>query len=74
MYMSAVPFEKFGLPNFPKESFVSMASGIQYAIYKGMVYPLVVLAGLIFMAKKNKNGEETEKSATATDQGETHES
>jgi len=70
MYMSAVPFEKFGLPSFPKESFVSMASGIQYAIYKGMVYPLVVLAGLIFMAKKNKNSEEAEQSASTHDQGE----
>jgi Fe-S-cluster-containing dehydrogenase component len=74
MYMSAVPFEKFGLPTFPKESFVSMASGIQYAIYKGMVYPLVVLAGLVFMVKKNKNGEETGKPETKTAKGESHES
>jgi hypothetical protein len=70
MYMSAVPFEKFGLPSFPKESFVSMASGIQYAIYKGMVYPLVVLAGLIFMANKHKNSDEAEESASSHDQGE----
>jgi len=70
MYMSAVPFERFGLPGFPKESFVSMASGIQYAIYKGMVYPLVVLAGLIFMANKHKNSDETEQSASSHDQGE----
>jgi len=70
MYMSAVPFEMFGLPSFPKESFVSMASGIQYAIYKGMVYPLVVLAGLIFMANKNKNSDEAEESASSHDEGE----
>lgn len=61
MYMSAVGFDKFGLPAYPKESFVSMSSGIQYAIYKGMVYPLVVLAGLVFMVKKNKQ-QEDEKS------------
>lgn len=74
MYMSAVPFEKFGLPTFPKESFVSMASGIQYAIYKGMVYPLVVLAGLVFMVKKNKNAEEQEKiEKKETVKGDTHE-
>lgn len=70
MYMSAVPFERFGLPSFPKESFVSMASGIQYAIYKGMVYPLVVLAGLIFLANKNKSSDEAEQSASSHDQGE----
>lgn len=66
MYMAAVPFEKFGLPSFPKESFVSMASGIQYAIYKGMVYPLVVLAGLVFMVKKNKHSEEQEQTKSAS--------
>ncbi|WP_035245169.1 hydrogenase 2 operon protein HybA [Desulfogranum mediterraneum] len=73
MYMSAVPFERFGLPSFPKESFVSMASGIQYAIYKGMVYPLVVLAGLVFMVKKNKNSEEADENTPPTDQGAHHE-
>jgi Fe-S-cluster-containing dehydrogenase component len=55
MYMAGVPFENFGLPDFPEESFVEKASGIQFAIYKGMVYPLVVLAGLLFMVKRNKN-------------------
>lgn len=73
MCMSAVPFKKFGLPTFPKESFVSMASGIQYAIYKGMVYPLVVLAGLIFMVKKNKNNGSSESSETKIAKGESHE-
>lgn len=74
MYMSAVPYEKFGLPAFPKESFVSMASGIQYAIYKGMVYPLVVLAALVFMVKKNKNVEDAESSKTSIgSKGESHE-
>ncbi len=73
MYMSAVPFEKLGLPTFPKESFVSMASGIQYAIYKGMVYPLVVLVGLIVMAKKNKNEKESDQSASTPVKEETHE-
>jgi len=62
MYMSAVGFDKFALPAYPKESFVSMSSGIQYAIYKGMVYPLVVLAGLVFMVKKNKQ-QDAEKTA-----------
>ena len=70
MYMAAVPFEKLGLPSFPKQSFVSMASGIQYAIYKGMVYPLVVLAGLIFMANKNKKSNEEKQSTSTHDQGE----
>ena len=70
MYMSAVGFDKFALPAFPKESFVSMSSGIQYAIYKGMVYPLVVLAGLVFMVKKNTQQEETKNAEKAKDKKE----
>ncbi len=74
MYMSAIPFDKFGLPDFPKESFVSMASGIQYAIYKGMVYPLVVLAGLVYMVKKQKKSEtEDSTGQSATGKGGHHE-
>ncbi|MDO5675707.1 MAG: hydrogenase 2 operon protein HybA [bacterium] len=81
MYLSAVPFENFGLDAFPKESFVSMSSGIQYAIYKGMVYPLVVLAALMFMVKKNKHGETPDANLPApkrdqdllTQRGEDHE-
>ena len=82
MYLSAVPFEKFGLDAFPKESFVSMSSGIQYAIYKGMVYPLVVLAALIFMVQKNKqaeaahakpDAEQPAQDQPSTRQGENHE-
>jgi len=72
MYMSAVEYTKFGLPAFPKESFVSMASGIQYAIYKGMVYPLVVLAGLIFMVKKNKAADGNTENQENTGSGEVH--
>ncbi len=82
MYLSAVPFEKFGLDAFPKESFVSMSSGIQYAIYKGMVYPLVVLAALIFMVQKNKqveaahakpDADQPAQDQPSTRQGENHE-
>lgn len=68
MYLSAVPFEHFGLEAFPKESFAAMSSGIQYAIYKGMVYPLVVLAALMFMVKKNKHADEAEGEGSGTAQ------
>lgn len=71
MYMAAVPFDKLGMPPFPKESFVSMASGIQYAIYKGMVYPIVVLAGLIYMVKKQ--GKEESEGTGSQPKGGRHE-
>ena len=47
LHLAGVPFEKLGFPDLPNESYASISDGIQYAIYKGMVYPLVVLAGLV---------------------------
>ncbi len=57
LMLAGVPFDKLGLPVLPDRSFVSMADGIQYAIYKGMVYPLIVLGGLIYMVG-NQNKED----------------
>ncbi|MBU0484899.1 MAG: hydrogenase 2 operon protein HybA [Proteobacteria bacterium] len=52
LMLSGVPFDKLGLPELPDRSYAALSDGIQYAIYKGMVYPIVVLAGLIYMARK----------------------
>lgn len=49
-YLASVPFEKLGLPKLPKTSFAAVSEGIQTTIYKGMIAPLVALAGLIFFA------------------------
>ena len=52
LLLSGVPFVNLGLPELPEQSFVEVADGIQYAIYKGMVYPLVLLGGLIYIIRK----------------------
>ncbi len=52
LLLSGVPFISLGLPELPEQSFVDVADGIQYAIYKGMVYPLVLLGGLIYIIRK----------------------
>ena len=54
LFLAGVPFDKLGLPVLPEESFVAVADGIQYAIYKGAVYPLVLLGGLIYMVRKRE--------------------
>jgi hypothetical protein len=59
MFMSAVSFDKFALPDFPDKSFASTSNSIQGAIYTGMIFPLAVLAGLMFIVKKNTQQEET---------------
>jgi Fe-S-cluster-containing dehydrogenase component len=60
LHLAGVPFEKLGFPDLPDESYASISDGIQYAIYKGMVYPLVVLAGLIYMVNKRDDGDKEE--------------
>ncbi len=57
LVMAGVPFDLLGLPELPEDSFVKVADGIQYAIYKGMVYPLVVLGALVYLVRKSGNGE-----------------
>lgn len=58
LMLAGVPFAKLGLPGLPEESFVDLANGIQYAIYKGLVYPIVVLGGLIYLVQKGGKGKE----------------
>ena len=54
LVMAGVPFAKLGLPELPDESYVELADAIQYAIYKGMFYPVLVLGGLIYMIRKGE--------------------
>ena len=67
LLLAGVPFDKLGLPDLPEKSYASVADAIQYAIYKGMVYPLVVLAGLVYVIRKR---EETGSTTGPDDSGE----
>ncbi|MFZ5776428.1 MAG: hydrogenase 2 operon protein HybA [Thermodesulfobacteriota bacterium] len=58
LYLAGVPFSRLGLPELPADSYVALADGIQYAIYKGMVYPLVVLGGLIYIIRNREEHKE----------------
>ena len=58
--LSAVPFEKLGLPALLDRSFASVSETIQHTLYKGLIGPAVLLAGLAFAAFRTHraNGEE----------------
>jgi len=61
--LAGVSFTKLGLPELPDEAFVRLADGIQYAIYKGMAYPLALLGALIYMIRKGDGtSDNTDKS------------
>jgi Fe-S-cluster-containing dehydrogenase component len=51
--LSAVPFEKVGMPNLPPEAAAAHSENIQHALYGGLVMPLAVLGAMTFVAKRN---------------------
>ena len=53
LHMSAVPFEKLGKPALAERSNASIAETYSETVYKGMVAPIALLAGLAFIAKRN---------------------
>lgn len=60
LLLAGVPFTNLGLPELPDEGFVRLADGIQYAIYKGMAYPIMLLGALVYMIRKGDNGDKKE--------------
>lgn len=62
LYVSAVPFDKLGLPygNVPDHPYASETEGIQHFLYKGMIAPMVVLAGLVALAWRNARKQDHE--------------
>lgn len=59
LMLAAVPFEKLGMPALDEQSDAAFSENIQHTVYKGMIGPGVLLAGLLFAAYKNthKNDE-----------------
>ncbi|MDP3616476.1 MAG: hydrogenase 2 operon protein HybA, partial [Rhodoferax sp.] len=56
--LSAVTFEKVGMPDLPPKSSAATSETIQHTLYGGLVMPLVVLGALSFIAKKNVHDED----------------
>jgi Fe-S-cluster-containing dehydrogenase component len=51
--LSAVDFEKVGMPNLPPQSSAATSESIQHGLYGGMIMPIAVLGALTFVAKRN---------------------
>jgi Fe-S-cluster-containing dehydrogenase component len=50
--LSAVSFEKLGMPVLPKKSFVATSETIQHTLYKGMMAPAALFACLLFLVHR----------------------
>jgi len=53
LYLAGIPFEKLGLPALEERSDAQRSETIQHTIYKGMIAPIVLLGGLIYVVHKN---------------------
>ncbi len=60
LVLAGVPFEKLDLPNIPERSFASISETIQHTVYKGMVAPLALLGGLMFVSHRRLGKEDEE--------------
>ena len=46
--LSAIPFDKLGMPSLPDYSKASKSEGLQHTLYRGLIAPLVLLGGLVY--------------------------
>lgn len=51
--LSAVNFQKVGMPDLPPKSSAATSETIQHTLYGGMIMPIAVLAGLTWVARRN---------------------
>jgi Fe-S-cluster-containing dehydrogenase component len=54
LYLSAVPFDKLGLPELSSESVPALSETIQHGIYKGFIAPVALYLALGFTVLKNR--------------------
>lgn len=59
--LSGVPFDRIGMPDLPERSFAADSETVQHTLYKGMVGPAVILAGLVAVVRRNKKKQDEEE-------------
>ncbi len=52
MILAGVEFDKLGLPDVRRQSYVSDLEGVSKGLYKYVVYPVAALGGLVYLVKK----------------------
>ncbi|MCF7808763.1 MAG: hydrogenase 2 operon protein HybA [Candidatus Marinimicrobia bacterium] len=60
LMLSAVPFEKLGLPKPGFSSAAARSENISHTLYKGMIAPIALLGGLVFAAHRSSKSLESE--------------
>jgi Fe-S-cluster-containing dehydrogenase component len=60
-YLTGVPHEKLGLPKLPDYSTAAVSEGVQHTLYKGLIAPVVLLGGLVVLARRSAKAEDEPK-------------
>ena len=70
IYLSAVPFDKLGLPtNVPDYAYSAITEGIQHTLYHWFALPLVLFSGLLAVVHKSARDEnEVEQNTTSSEE------
>lgn len=69
LYLSAMPFNKLGLPILTTDVPAEFSEKIQHTIYKGFIAPVALYGTLCFVALKNMKGNESEDKTDGTKGG-----
>ena len=57
LHLSAVPYDKLGMPPLGERSYASISEGVQHTLYSYMALPAVALGGLTWLVKRNTEAE-----------------
>lgn len=60
-YLSAVPFERLGLPAYGSFAPTRLSEGIQHTLYQWLIAPVVAVVGLAFVVRRNRLRAEAEE-------------
>jgi len=58
--LAGVPFENLDLPILPERSYAGVSETIQQTVYKGMLAPIALLGGLMFVTSRRVGKEDEE--------------
>nr|CRH04378.1 Hydrogenase-2 operon protein hybA [Candidatus Magnetococcus massalia] len=53
LHISAIPFDKLGMPPVGERSYASISEGVQHGLYSYLALPAVALAGLTTLVRRN---------------------
>lgn len=53
LMLAGVAFDKLGLPELPEQSAASRSESVQHTLYKGMIAPALLFAGLLYLTRKH---------------------